>query len=191
MKFLFMSFITILLIAVGLAMDCLAVSIGIGLMQDNFKFKQGLKLAAVFGLFHIIMPTVGWLIGTPFKSLIGQVDHWIALAILSFIGIKMMYEAWHNKEEKTFDISRKRILFGLALATSIDALIVGVSLALLEVNILMTAITFGGVTFIIALLGAGVGKHSGEYIGKWAEFLGGIALIAIGLKIFIEHVFLK
>ncbi len=185
-----MSIFTILLIAIGLSMDCFAVTIAIGFTYDNFQRKQALRIAAIFGLFHILMPTLGWLIGTPFKQFISDIDHWIACIMLSGIGIKMIVEAIRNHPEEKKDINKIMVLIWLAFATSMDALIIGVSMAFLDVNIFIIPFIFGLITFLISFIGCSIGKRFGYILGERAEIIGGLVLIALGVKILLDHTLL-
>jgi len=181
-----MGLITLLLIAVGLCMDTLAISISCGMCMRRERWRFGLKVASVFGLCQALMPVLGWLAGTGLKSLISAVDHWIAFGLLALIGGKMIYESF-VLTEKTINPRKTKVLFVLALATSIDALAVGLSLALLDVAILLPAIVIGGVTFVVAFTGVFIGHKAGTAVEKQAEVLGGLILICIGLKILFEH----
>jgi putative Mn2+ efflux pump MntP len=183
-----LNYLTIFLIAVGLAMDCFAVSISGGMMHRCLKVKDTLKIAFSFGFFQALMPVIGWLLGISFKEFISQVDHWIAFSILGFIGVRMIYEALKKVEkEKRFNINSPSVLLSLSIATSIDALIVGVSFAFLETEILKTILIIGVVTFLISVLGLYLGRKQVFLNGKKAEIIGGLVLIGIGAKILLEH----
>jgi putative Mn2+ efflux pump MntP len=193
-----MDYFSIFGIAVGLSMDALAVSITNGAVTKRITPRFALKLAFFFGLFQAAMPTIGWLIGKAGESIISAVDHWIALILLCYIGINMIVEARKKKQVGEFcrlqnDIPLKTLL-ALSVATSIDALATGVILpsavgastaALMAVSVLL----IGLITFIICFAGVYIGKKFGTLCAGKAEIIGGIVLIGIGLKIFIEHTF--
>ena len=186
-----MDFITILFIGIGLAMDASAVSLakGMGLDKDQVK-KYAFILALAFGLFQALMPAIGYFAGSHFAEYIQSIDHWIAFILLSFIGINMIHEGKEEKEdnEKSTSLAFKDVLI-LAIATSIDALAVGVSFAFLKVNLLEAVLTIGCTTFILSFFCVLFGKKLGSLFEKYAEFLGGGILILLGLKILIEHLF--
>jgi manganese efflux pump family protein len=177
----------IILIGVGLAMDCFAVCISCSLVQRDIKTSEALKIAFFFGFFQAIMPVAGWLLGLTFKDLIADFDHWIAFGILGAIGLKMIIEAFKKENKQELNITKFWVLISLSVATSIDAMIVGISFAFLELNILLTVSIIGFVTFIISLAGIYLGKKFTFISGKKAEIIGGIVLIGIGIKILIEH----
>jgi len=182
-----MTILTVLVISLGLSMDCLAVTVAIGFSHEPFKLKQAMRVAVTFGIFHILMPAIGWLtgwlIGLSFKKFISEVDHWIACLLLAGIGIKMIIEALKKHKEDKSDINKLMVLLGLSLATSIDALIIGVSLAFLDVNIFTTSLIFGFTTFVVSFIGGTIGKRFGYLLGEWAEILGGLVLVGLGVKI--------
>lgn len=186
-----MDFITILFIGIGLAMDASAVSLakGMGLDKDQVK-KYAFILALAFGLFQALMPAIGYFAGSHFAEYIQSIDHWIAFILLSLIGINMIREGKEEKENevKIHSIPFKDILL-LAIATSIDALAVGVSFAFLKVNLFLAITTIGITTFILSFICVLFGKKLGSLFEKYAEYLGGIILILLGIKILIEHLF--
>jgi len=182
-----MSFPELFLIAVGLSMDCFAVSLSFG-AQRNLKKNDILKFAFFFALFQTVMPLIGWLVGSTVNFYLAKVDHWIAFGILAIIGLRMIYESFRGEDEKrTVDIREWKILLTLSLATSIDALMTGVSLGFVKVNILLAVITIGLVTFLNSIAGARVGERSIHISPRWAEIIGGLVLIGIGAKIVLEH----
>lgn len=185
-----MGIIELLLIALGLAMDAFAVSVCKGITMKQIKWKNVLVIALFFGGFQAMMPFIGWLVGTGFEQYITPVDHWIALILLSFIGGKMIVESF-KKEEKECDSCDIKIkeLFILAIATSIDALAVGIPFASPELNVnIFEAITYIGViTFGLSCVGVIIGHKFGDKFKSKAEFLGGLILVLMGLKIFLEH----
>lgn len=183
-----MDFITILFIGVGLAMDACAVSLakGMGLDKDKVK-KYALILALAFGFFQALMPAIGYFAGSHFADYIQSIDHWIAFILLSLIGINMIKEEKED-EVKIHSISFKDILL-LAIATSIDALAVGVSFAFLKVNLWIATTTIGITTFVLSFICVLFGKTLGNLFEKYAEYMGGSILILLGIKILIEHLF--
>lgn len=195
-----MGFAELLLLAVGLAMDAFAVSVGNGLSMKKSDPKAALAIAASFGLFQALMPTVGYFLGSAFETVISRFDHYIALIFLGFIGGKMIFDgirelrekkksAGASEEEKPFKLSFGALMIQ-SVATSIDALIVGVSFAALpNVNIWIAVTLIGIITFSISLVGVFSGKKFGQLLGSRAEIFGGLILVGIGVKVFVEHVF--
>ncbi len=168
-------------------MDSLAVSLTSGSL-NCISYKKGLRIAIVFAIFQAIMPILGWLIGVSFKDFIEAFDHWIAFSILFIIGLKMIIEAIKvNPEDRQFNINKTYILIMLALATTIDAFVVGISFGFLEVNILLASLVIGIITFIFSYGGICLGKLNRFIKPRTAELLGGLVLIIIGIKILIEH----
>ncbi len=186
-----MDFITIFLIALGLAMDAFAVSIASGVTLKCFKAVPAFRMAIFFGGFQAIMPVLGWLAGSTFHNCIQAFDHWIAFGLLAFIGGKMIYESsFIEKTESKCDPNSLSTVFILAIATSIDALAVGLSFSVLNVSIIQPVIITGIVTFLLSLLGVYIGGKFGSLFESKIELAGGIVLIGIGVKILIEHLFL-
>jgi putative Mn2+ efflux pump MntP len=182
-----MNLVELFLISIGLSMDCFAVSLSFGTTQ-NLKWRDILRTALFFGLFQGIMPVIGWLIGNSLQKVIAPVDHWIAFGILAFIGIKMIFQAFDmSNDRKTIDIRSTPVLLSLSLATSIDALITGLSFGFIQVNILLAAIMITVITFLNTVNGAKLGEKSSFIPARWAEVLGGLVLIIIGTKILLEH----
>lgn len=183
-----MDFITVLFIAFGLSMDAVAVAISLGLSVDSLKIRHGLLIGFFFGLFQAIMPIVGWMAGRSLHELIIGVDHWIAFGLLIIIGVRMIYESLKTKSvENEVKSLTLYLLLMLSIATSIDALAIGISFALLQVEIITPILIIGGVTFLLSFLGVGLGKHIGFLFSKKIEIVGGIVLIGIGVKILVEH----
>jgi len=176
----------IFVISFSLAMDAFSVSIAGGMKSQTAKVIHAVKVAAFFGIFQAGMPIVGWLIGEVMKEFISAIDHWVAFILLGIIGIRMIREATNNTRIKK-NIFNTKILLLLSIATSIDALIVGITLNLLKTPFLISIGTIGMVTFILSFLGFLFGKQLGMLFGKKVGILGGVALILIGLKILIEH----
>ena len=182
--------IEIILIGIGLSMDAFAVAVCKGLAMKQLNKKQALVIGLYFGLFQGMMPVLGWLFGTGFMKYIEAVDHWIAFGLLAFIGGKMIVEAIREKPaeaEKTDQPLKHRELLILAIATSIDALAVGISFAAIGTPIVPAAPVIGLITFSLSILGVFIGNRFGSRYERKAEILGGIILIAIGVKILIEH----
>ena len=182
-----MNFFELLFIAIGLSMDCFAVSLSFG-AQKKLKRNDIIKFSFFFALFQALMPVIGWLVGTAANIYLSKVDHWIAFGILTIIGLRMIYESFKGEDEKrSVDIRDWKILLTLSLATSIDALITGVSFGFVKVNIVLAALTIALVTFLNSLAGAWVGERSIHISPRWAEIIGGLVLIGIGIKIVLEH----
>ena len=183
-----MSIAELLILAVGVSMDALAVAICKGLSIQKLKLRHALIVGIWFGAFQALMPTIGWLLGSAFTNLITAIDHWVAFVLLGFIGGNMIREALGKDDDEEVDPS---LAFGamivLAIATSIDALAVGVTLALLNVNIIATVLSIGLCTFIISTVGVKIGNVFGKKFKSKAELLGGVVLVLIGLKILLEH----
>jgi len=171
-------------------MDAFAVSLGAGTMGRANNPRSIFRLAFHFGIFQALMPILGWLVGTTIDSYIRNFDHWIAFILLSYVGGKMIYEGIKGgHEEYGVDPSKGRMLIILAVATSIDALAVGLSLAMLDVPVILPAIIIGLVTFSLSLAGLLLGGRLGARFGERVEILGGLLLIGIGLRILIAHLF--
>ncbi len=183
-----MDILFLLLIAIGLSFDTFAVSIIIGLSVFQIKFWQASKIALTLTVFQCLMPILGWVLGSQINDIFSHADHWIAFGLLSIIGIKMIIEGFKKEGgKKEFDPFKPLVLIGIAIATSIDALIVGVSFAFINVNILLSAGIIGFTTYISAMLGMLFGKTAGKSLGKNIEMAGGIILLIIGIKILFEH----
>jgi len=181
-----MDAITVILIAVGLAMDAFAVSIARGMVVKEGRLREALLLAALFGGFQALMPLIGWLAGLSFRDLIAGIDHWIAFGLLTIIGAKMIYDAIWGEEEEGADLTMLTALT-LAIATSIDALMVGLSFAFLETSILVPVLTIGVVTFGLCFVGFTFGCRLGRLFGGKIRVVGGLILILIGVRILLEH----
>ena len=168
-------------------MDAFAVSVAAGIQVTALKSHHIARLALAFGLFQFIMPVVGWLAGRSMSKWLGTVDHWVAFALLVSIGGKMLWESFRPIGEAVRDPTRGWTLLLLSIATSIDALAVGLSLALIDVSIWLPAVVIGVVAAILSALGAVFGSRLGRRFGVWAERFGGLVLIAIGIKIVVDH----
>lgn len=182
-----MEMVTIVLIALSLAMDAFAVSISNGVSVRGFGKKQAVKQGLYFGGFQFLMPLIGWFLGTSVKTYIESVDHWIAFALLAVIGGNMIRESLSGDEEKGESVLTGKVLLLQAVATSIDALAVGISFAILDVNILQAGIIIGVVSFVLSYMGGMLGRQLGNFLQAKAAIAGGIVLILIGCKILLEH----
>jgi len=180
--------LSVVLIAFGLSADCFAVSLSIGASGKTNTWKYILRVCLAFGVFQACMPLIGWGVGQTVVQFISNYDHWIAFALLLFVGGRMIWEfIEHKSESEAVDVSNWVTLFTLALATSIDALAVGLSFALLKLNIFIAVAIIGLVAFSITALGYWLGSRVSTWIGRWALLAGGIILIGIGLRILITH----
>lgn len=185
-----MSIIEIALIGVGLAMDAFAVSICKGLAMRRMNYKKAIIIAAFFGVFQALMPTLGYVLGTTFANKIAAIDHWIAFILLALIGANMIKEALSSDDDECQDDSlRLGDLIMLSIATSIDALAVGITFAFFNVSLLLSVSMIGIITFIICVIGVKVGNVFGEKYKSKAELAGGLILIVMGAKILIDHLF--
>ena len=173
-------------VGVGLSMDAFAVAICRGLSMKKLEWKQALLVAVFFGGFQALMPTIGWVLGKQFEQYIVSVDHWIAFILLAYIGGKMIWDAFHEEEARPADFRVGELLI-MAVATSIDALAVGITFAFLEVSILPAVCFIAATTFLLSCIGVKVGNLCGTRFQSKAELLGGIILILLGLKILLEH----
>lgn len=208
-----MSFLTLIVTAIGLAADAFAVAVGRGMRWPHFAWRPALAIALTFGAFQALMPVVGWALGSAFAGAIATFDHWVAFGLLAAIGGKMMWEARGDfrpadagtrgdqpagrdagaalAEDVSAVAMRPRVRTGelllLGIATSVDALAIGVSFALLDVSIAMAAVLIGVVTAALSLGGVAIGHHAGRHLKAYAELLGGAVLIGIGIKILLDH----
>lgn len=183
-----MGILELLLIAVGLSMDAFAVSICKGLSARKLQWKHYLLIGAWFGGFQALMPTLGYFLGSTFEKYITSFDHWIALVLLAVIGGNMLREGFSGEGEQGNASFAFRSMFVLAVATSIDALAVGITFALLpNVHIAPAAAMIGGITFVLSAVGLKVGNIFGLKYKSKAEIAGGVILILMGLKILLEH----
>lgn len=180
----------LLLVAVGLSMDAFAVAVCKGLSMSRINYKRGFLIALFFGIFQAAMPLIGWVLGVQFEEYIVTFDHWIAFVLLGFIGVKMLFEAFEKEEkENCADDFHIGELFVLAIATSIDALAIGITFALIahEIDIWGSVSIIGAVTFVLSFAGVILGNKFGSRYKKWAELAGGIILCLMGIKILLEH----
>ena len=182
-----MGLIELFLIAVGLSMDAFAVSVCKGLAMPKCTFKKAAIVGLWFGGFQAVMPAIGYVLGAQFQEAIASIDHWIAFVLLALIGGNMIHEALDNDEEEADASLNVKTMFLLAVATSIDALAIGITFAFLKVNIIPAVCFIGIVTFIISFAGVKIGNVFGARYKNKAEIVGGIILILLGLKILLEH----
>lgn len=183
-----MGLLEISLIGIGLAMDAFAVSICKGLAMKKFDLKKAIIIGLYFGIFQMLMPTLGYILGGTFQDLVTSIDHWVAFFLLSAIGINMIINSL-KKEENANDSVDFKTMFVLAIATSIDALAVGITFAFFEINLMEAVSIIGIITFVLSVVGVKIGnKFGGKMKGK-AEIMGGVILILMGIKILIEHLF--
>ena len=182
-----MGFIELIILSIGLAMDAFAVAICKGLSMPKMNWKKASIIGLYFGGFQALMPLIGYLLGVNFQEKITSIDHWIAFILLGVIGINMIKEAISKDSEKQNDSIKFKDMLILAVATSIDALAVGITFAFLKVNILLAISLIGIITFIISVAGVKIGNVFGDKYEKKAEFAGGIILILLGIKILLEH----
>lgn len=182
-----MGLIELFLIAVGLSMDAFAVSVCKGLAMPKCTFKKAAIVGLWFGGFQALMPAIGYILGAQFQEAIASIDHWIAFVLLALIGGNMIREALDNDEEEADASLDVKTMFLLAVATSIDALAIGITFAFLKVNIIPAVCFIGSVTFIISFAGVKIGNVFGVRYKNKAEIVGGVILILLGLKILLEH----
>lgn len=182
-----MGALEILLISIGLAMDAFAVSICKGLAMKVMSWKKAIIVGLYFGLFQALMPVMGFFLGTTFQEVVTKIDHWISFGLLSIIGINMLKEAFANNEENHNDSVDFKTMLLLGVATSIDALAVGITFAFLRVNMVLAGLMIGIITFAICVIGVKIGNKFGDKYERKAETVGGIILIFIGIKILLEH----
>jgi len=182
-----MDLLSLFLIAVGLSMDAFAVSVCKGLATPKYKLRYSLICGAWFGSFQALMPTIGYFLGINFKKYITAIDHWIAFALLVIIGFNMIREALKSDDEETDPSFSAKTMALLAVATSIDALAIGITFAFLEVNIVAAVLFIGVCTFVISAAGVKIGSVFGTRFKSKAEIAGGAILIILGIRILVEH----
>lgn len=185
----YMGIAEIFLIGIGLSMDAFAVAVCRGLKMQKFNIKHTAVIALFFGGFQALMPLIGWFLGKQFEKYITAVDHWIAFALLAFIGGKMIYDSFKQDDDDQGekDIFNIKEIFVMAIATSIDALAVGITFAFLSVNIWSSISIIGVTTFVLSAVGVLIGHKFGAKYKNKAELAGGVILVLIGLKILLEH----
>lgn len=181
-----MGIIELVILSIGLAMDAFAVAICKGLSMNKMSWKNAIIVGLYFGIFQALMPILGYILGMNFQSKITNIDHWISFVLLSGIGLNMIKEAISKEKEENESLKFKDMIV-LAIATSIDALAVGITFAFLKVNIIVSASMIGIITFIISIIGVKIGNVFGDKYKQKAELTGGIILILLGIKILLEH----
>ncbi len=188
-----LSLVEIIFLGIALGMDCFSVSLAVGVMKKQFVAKTMITLALLFGLFQAMMPVIGWLSTICFGSYIDKIDHWIAFGLLTFIGFKSISDYFRNDEEPSFDPSKFAVMITLSIATSIDALAVGISFTCMGMtemgSVALAVIIIGIASAVMSLTGNWIGIVLGRRFHFPAEIIGGIILILIGLKILYEHFF--
>lgn len=183
-----MDLITILAVAIGLCFDTFAVSLSYGVVQNRILFMQAVRIALVLAISQAGLLVIGYFLGSFISEIMKAADHWVALALLSFLGIKMIVEGLKREEDdEVKDYTKPLTLLATAIGTSIDAFAVGISFALLEIKIWISGIIIGTVTFLASMTAIRIGKSAGKKLGQRVEIVGGLILIAIGIKIFLEH----
>lgn len=183
-----MDYFSILAIALGLSFDTFAVSLSYGVIQSRVLFRQAVRIAMVLALFQGGLAIAGYFLGSIISEALKAMDHWIALGLLAFLGLKMIIEGLRsNKNREVKDYNRPVMLVTIAIGTSIDAFAIGVSFAFLNVKIWVAGIIIGTVTFLASMTAIRIGKSAGERLGNKVEIVGGLILITIGIKIFLEH----
>lgn len=185
-----MDIYSLLLVAVGLAMDAFSVATVTGFNHKNISIGEASKMSLSFGAFHVFMPLLGWYAGSTVVLIISRYDHWVAFLLLLFVGGKMIYEAFGKgaAAERLASLRNMDILL-FSVAVSIDAVAVGLSFYLEKIRILVPAIATGVVTALFTIVGIGIGNQTGRIVGKWSQMLGGAILIMIGLRIVLTHIF--
>ena len=184
-----MNFFEIFLIAIALGMDAFSVAICKGFTMVKVEWKKALLVASFFGIFQAIMPMIGYFLGKNFESLIVQIDHWIAFVLLTGIGINLLKESWKSEDEQEDDRFDLKTLTILAIATSIDALAIGITFSFLQVQIIEAVSVIGVVAFGMSFFGVAIGCKVGDRLNQKAKIVGGVILIGMGIKILLEHLF--
>lgn len=184
-----MKVIEIILIGLALGMDAFAIAVCKGLSMKKMNWKKAVIIGIYFGGFQAVMPVIGYLLGRRFESIVVSIDHWIAFILLSFIGIKMIREAFKKEDEKSNESVDFKTMISLAIATSIDALAVGITFSFLHVDMISAAGIVGIIAFLLSMIGVKIGNIFGHKYKKRAEIFGGVILILIGIKVLLEHFF--
>jgi putative Mn2+ efflux pump MntP len=183
-----MDYITIIGIALGLSFDTFAVSLTYGVMQNKMFFRHAIRIAVILAFFQAGLTVAGYFLGSIISESVKALDHWIALGLLTFLGAKMIFEGLKRSEEnEAKDYSKLLALVTIAISTSIDAFAVGISFAFLDFRIWSSGIIIGAITFLASMTAIRIGKSAGKKLGGKVEIIGGVILIAIGVKIFLEH----
>jgi manganese efflux pump family protein len=180
---------TLLVLAIGLSVDSFAVSVSSGLILSEITFRKAMRIAFSLAFFQGLMPIIGWLIGKKIEFLVESFDHWLAFSLLAIIGGKMIWESFKHNIDSAEKINplQPKALLAMSVATSIDALVVGISFAFMQIDMVLATFIIGSTTFFFSMLGILFGKKMGARFGERMEVLGGIVLIAIGFKILFEH----
>ncbi len=185
-----MDLITITAVALSLSFDTFAVSLSFGVVKSKILFRQAVRVALVFAVFQAGFLVAGYFLGSVISDLVKAADHWIALILLAFLGIRMIVEGVRRKEgDEVRDYTKTLTLVATAIGTSIDAFAIGISFAFLDMRIWLSGVIIGAVTFIASMTAIRIGKSAGPRLGQKVEIAGGLILIAIGVKIFVEHMF--
>ena len=186
-----MELITLILLSVGLSVDSFAVSVSSGVIISEITFRKATRIAFSLAIFQAVMPLIGWFIGKRIESMVESFDHWLAFGLLAIIGGKMILESLktHKDTARKSNPLELKVLLGMSLATSIDALVVGISFGFIQVDLWFASIIIGFTTFVFSMLGILFGKKIGGRFGEKMEIIGGIVLILIGLKILLEHLY--
>lgn len=182
-----MGILEILLISLGLAMDSFAVSVCKGLAMKKMNWKKAIIVGLYFGGFQALMPVIGYFLGVTFQELVVAIDHWIAFILLGIIGINMIKEAFSKDTENCNDNVDFKTMIVLAIATSIDALAVGITFAFLQANLWISVLMIGCIAFVLSIIGVKIGNKFGDKYEAKAELAGGVILVLMGLKILLEH----
>lgn len=182
-----MGVLELVLLSIGLGMDAFAVSICKGISMKKMDWKKAIIIGLYFGGFQALMPVIGYYLGSAFESLITSVDHWIAFILLGIIGGKMIKDSFEDEKENCNDDVSFKTMFVLAVATSIDALAVGITFAFLNVNLILAVTLIGIITFVLSVIGTKIGNRFGDAYERNAGLVGGCILILLGLKILLEH----
>lgn len=182
-----MGIIELLLLSIGLGMDAFAVAICKGISMKKMDWKKAFIIGLYFGGFQAIMPVIGYFLGSTFENIITNFDHWVAFFLLTIIGGNMIKDSFSEESDNFCDDVNFKTMIVLAIATSIDALAVGITFAFLKVNLILAISLIGIITFILSIIGTKVGNRFGDKYENKAEFIGGIILILLGLKILLEH----
>ena len=182
-----MGILEILLISIGLAMDAFAVSVCKGLAMKKMNWKKAMIIGLYFGIFQAVMPIIGYYLGERFENLVTSIDHWIILGLLVFIGGNMIKESFEKENTEINDNIDIKTMILLAVATSIDALAVGITFAFFEITLISVVLAIGIITFILSVIGVKIGNKFGAKYKRKSEFVGGLILILIGIKVLMEH----
>ena len=182
-----MGIVELIILSVGLAMDAFAVAVCKGLSMQKMNWKNAIIIGIYFGVFQALMPFIGYLLGIGFQDKICNIDHWIAFILLGIIGINMIKDAISKENDVSNDSIKFKDMLILGVATSIDALAVGITFAFLKVNVILAISLIGIITFAISVAGVKIGNIFGDKYEKKAEFIGGVILILLGIKILLEH----